>query len=46
VRACDAQAAEALIACADKALYAAKEAGRNTWRMLSEPSSVAEASAP
>ena len=36
VHAADAATSEALIARADAALYAAKKAGRNTWRVVAE----------
>jgi diguanylate cyclase (GGDEF)-like protein/PAS domain S-box-containing protein len=45
VQAADDAAAEALIACADKALYAAKNAGRNTCRVLVDTFAQAEAAA-
>ena len=36
VTAADAAAAAALVACADEALYAAKAAGRGTWRVIAD----------
>jgi len=45
VAASDAAAAQALLARADEALYAAKNAGRNTYRVLGDPTAPAEAAA-
>ena len=42
VQACDVAAAEALIARADGALYEAKGAGRNTWRVVSDGAAIRE----
>jgi diguanylate cyclase (GGDEF)-like protein len=42
ITAADAATAEALIGRADAALYAAKNAGRNTWRVMADDVLIAE----
>lgn len=43
IAACDAATAEAMIGRADAALYATKQAGRNTWRVMADDVPIEEA---